>query len=102
MRNRVRESQIAFCFIDLKGRSANVFTKSKIYIARDSFTSLLLGYEPPQLYNTSLLSNNGTMFSNTLSPKMADGRYWVDFDGEVGLTGVFEMAYEFMTPRVPW
>ncbi len=35
------------------------------------------------------------MFSNTLSPEMADGRYWVDFDGEVEFTGVFEMTYEF-------
>ncbi len=76
--------------------------KVKFILLGISFVSLLLGNEIPQLYNTSLLSNNGTMFSNTLSPEMADGRYWVDFDGEVGLTGVLEMAYEFNQGAWNW
>ena len=73
--------------------------KVKFILLGISFVSLLLGNEIPQLYNISLLSNNGTMFSNTLSPEMADGRYWVDFDGEVEFTGVFEMTYEFKIGR---
>lgn len=69
--------------------------KIKFILLGISFVSLLLGNEIPQLYNTSLLSNNGKMLSNTLSPAMAEERYGVHFDGEVELTGVLEMAYEF-------
>ncbi len=76
--------------------------KVKFILLGIASTSLLLGYEPPQLYNTSLLSNKGTMFSNTLSPEMAEERYSVDFDGEVELTGVLEMAYEFNQGAWNW